>query len=228
MKSLVISGGGSKGAYAGGICQYLKESGKDWDFYAGTSTGSLIVPMVACNEIENLKKLWQSFPSEEFLKAVNEILNTKQIFIIGLRGSVHLAHYFGYFLKRVKRSVQLLTTGSASDFEELIEANPKTLVISIAFPRYPQATIELTQYAKAKGTKVISITDAPRSPTVKSADISLVVPVGIITLFDSYSAPMCMINALVTEVGRRNSKQTRQLIDESERLLKEKSVYYSE
>ena len=65
MKSLVVSGGGSKGAYAGGICQYLKESGKDWDFYAGTSTGSLIVPMVACNDIENLKKAYTNITADK-------------------------------------------------------------------------------------------------------------------------------------------------------------------
>jgi predicted patatin/cPLA2 family phospholipase len=48
MKALVISGGGSKGAWAGGLIEYLaKEKGMDWDILVGTSTGSLLVPCIA-------------------------------------------------------------------------------------------------------------------------------------------------------------------------------------
>lgn len=44
MKALVISGGGSKGAFAGGVAQYLmEEKNIDYDLFLGTSTGSLMV-----------------------------------------------------------------------------------------------------------------------------------------------------------------------------------------
>jgi len=68
MRTLSISGGGSKGAYAGGIVEFLKESGKDWDLYTGTSTGALITPMVACNEIAQLKKAYTNITSEKIFK----------------------------------------------------------------------------------------------------------------------------------------------------------------
>lgn len=55
MKALVISGGGSKGAYAGGVAQYLiQEKKRDYDMYLGTSTGSLLVPHLALGKIEKL------------------------------------------------------------------------------------------------------------------------------------------------------------------------------
>jgi len=55
MKALVISGGGSKGAYAGGVAQYLiKEEGRDYDMYLGTSTGSLLVPHLAAGKIDKI------------------------------------------------------------------------------------------------------------------------------------------------------------------------------
>jgi len=45
VRALVISGGGSKGAFAGGVAQYLMEGrGRDYDMFLGTSTGSLLVP----------------------------------------------------------------------------------------------------------------------------------------------------------------------------------------
>lgn len=48
MRALVISGGGSKGAFAVGALKYLMlERGLDFEVLAGTSTGALIVPMIA-------------------------------------------------------------------------------------------------------------------------------------------------------------------------------------
>lgn len=55
MRALVISGGGSKGAFAGGVAQYLIEREKhNYDMFLGTSTGSLLVPHLAVGEIGKL------------------------------------------------------------------------------------------------------------------------------------------------------------------------------
>ncbi|MGY0392153.1 patatin-like phospholipase family protein [Bizionia sp. KMM 8389] len=59
MRALVISGGGSKGAYAGGVAQYLiEEQGKTYDMYLGTSTGSLLIPHLAVNNIPKLYDMY--------------------------------------------------------------------------------------------------------------------------------------------------------------------------
>ncbi|OZV69832.1 patatin-like phospholipase family protein [Winogradskyella aurantia] len=59
MRALVISGGGSKGAFAGGVAQYLMEREKrQYDMFLGTSTGSLLVPHLAVN---NIPKLYDIF-----------------------------------------------------------------------------------------------------------------------------------------------------------------------
>ncbi|OBX22838.1 MULTISPECIES: patatin-like phospholipase family protein [Bizionia] len=59
MKALVISGGGSKGAYAGGVAQYLMEKeGKTYDMFLGTSTGSLLIPHLAVNNIPKLYDMY--------------------------------------------------------------------------------------------------------------------------------------------------------------------------
>lgn len=55
MRALVISGGGSKGAFAGGVAQYLIErEGRTYDMFLGTSTGSLLVPHLAVNDLNKL------------------------------------------------------------------------------------------------------------------------------------------------------------------------------
>jgi len=59
MKALVISGGGSKGAFAGGVAEYLiEEKGKEYDLFLGTSTGSLMVTHLAMGKIRDLKAIY--------------------------------------------------------------------------------------------------------------------------------------------------------------------------
>jgi len=59
MKALVISGGGSKGAFAGGVAQYLQgELGHEYDLYIGTSTGSLLISHLALNKIAEIKEVY--------------------------------------------------------------------------------------------------------------------------------------------------------------------------
>lgn len=59
MRALVISGGGSKGAYAGGVAQYLmQEENRRYDMFLGTSTGSLLIPHLALNDIPKIYNIF--------------------------------------------------------------------------------------------------------------------------------------------------------------------------
>lgn len=61
MRALVISGGGSKGAFAGGVAQYLvKELRHDYDLFLGTSTGSLLISHLALQKIQKIKSVYTS------------------------------------------------------------------------------------------------------------------------------------------------------------------------
>jgi len=61
MRALVISGGGSEGAFAGGIAEFLITVCKnDYDLFLGTSTGSLLIPLLSIGEISKLKKVYTS------------------------------------------------------------------------------------------------------------------------------------------------------------------------
>ena len=66
MKALVISGGGSKGSFAGGIAEYLiKTQEKNYDIFVGTSVGSLLVSHLALNKIEELKTIFSNLSNKD-------------------------------------------------------------------------------------------------------------------------------------------------------------------
>jgi len=66
MRALVISGGGSKGAFAGGVAQYLMErENRKYDMFLGTSTGSLLVPHLAVNDISKLHEIFTNVQQQD-------------------------------------------------------------------------------------------------------------------------------------------------------------------
>ncbi|TXE15120.1 patatin-like phospholipase family protein [Seonamhaeicola algicola] len=78
MKALVISGGGSKGAFAGGVAQYLIEEQKnDYDMFLGTSTGSLLVPHLAAGRIDKLFDVYTNV-NQDSIFSVNPFVIRKK------------------------------------------------------------------------------------------------------------------------------------------------------
>ena len=66
MKALIISGGGSKGAFAGGIAEYLiNDCCNQYDLFVGSSTGSLLLPHLALGKIKKIKKIYTSVTQQD-------------------------------------------------------------------------------------------------------------------------------------------------------------------
>jgi NTE family protein len=70
--ALVVSGGGSKGAFAVGAIRYLRETkGVEFGLVAGTSTGALIAPLVVTDEMALLEQLYTSVRNADLLAPVS-------------------------------------------------------------------------------------------------------------------------------------------------------------
>ncbi len=98
MKALVISGGGSKGAFAGGLAAYfIHEGNRDYEIFIGSSTGSLLVPLLSIGDTTKLKTVFTTVTQNDIfsncpflLKKVKGVIKTKinhlgilQIFLEG-------------------------------------------------------------------------------------------------------------------------------------------------
>ena len=94
-KALVISGGGSKGAFAGGVAEYLlKEKKNTYDIFLGTSTGSLMVSHLALGKIDTLKKIYTEVNQRSIFN-VNpfRITNKNGVTIVNIRHSATLLNF---------------------------------------------------------------------------------------------------------------------------------------
>jgi NTE family protein len=67
-RALVLSGGGAKGAFTAGAMKYLMvDLGLTFEVVVGTSTGSLIAPLVAMGDIANLVNFYENVEDQDIL-----------------------------------------------------------------------------------------------------------------------------------------------------------------
>lgn len=115
MKALVISGGGSKGAYAGGVAHHLiKNQYKEYSLFIGTSTGSLLLPHLALGKVEKLKSIYTNVTPKDIFN-INPFIIKKK----GNREYVAIKHW--NVLWQILRNKR--TFGESKNLRKNIERN---------------------------------------------------------------------------------------------------------
>jgi NTE family protein len=78
MRALVISGGGSKGAFGGGVAQYLlQEKMYKYDILIGSSTGSLLIPHLALGRVEKIYDAYTNVTSHKIFNITPFVVKKK-------------------------------------------------------------------------------------------------------------------------------------------------------
>ncbi|KIX22886.1 patatin [Flavobacterium sp. 316] len=136
MRALVISGGGSKGAFAGGVTQYLIEDlHKEYDLFMGTSTGSLLVSHLALNKVEKIKEIYTSVNQNSIFSNCPFVIRKRfgeDTIAINhfkvLRNFISGSKTFGES-KNLKRLIKQIFT--VEEFEEL-KNGPKEIIVTVS------------------------------------------------------------------------------------------------
>ena len=180
---------------------------------------------VVAGEIENLVNLAKSIKTYDFYRCVDMMSEANRICIVGCMASACLASFFGYMLGKIFPQVDTLTGHGAGAFAIASSLDEKSLVFVISFPRYPKATVELGRLAAQKGAKVIAITNSHVSPVIPLAELSFIVPVGIVSFVDAYAGPVVLMNALVTELSERNPERTHQALMQFDTYAEQTGIF---
>jgi len=150
MKALVISGGGSKGAFGGGVAQYLiEEENRDYDLFIGSSTGSLLISHLALNKVAKIKDVYTSVTQSSIFSNCPFIIKKDKLG----EQQISINHFkvLYNFLKgkktfgeshRLKRLIK--RTLSKDEFEQL-QQGQKDVVITVS-----NLSLHTTEYKSVK------------------------------------------------------------------------------
>lgn len=185
-----------------------------------------ILRTVLSSDIDKLRQTLETVSVDDFVAAVDTIMNARTVYVLGARTCYSIANFLGFYLNLFSLNVKLVTTNSASEtFEQIFDVNENDVVIAISYPRYSRRTINAVKYSHERGSKIIAVTDSEISPIVKYSDHKLIASSDMSDFVDSLVAPLSIINALIVAIVMRNPQQISRKFEELENIWDEYRVY---
>ncbi|MGL5766097.1 MAG: MurR/RpiR family transcriptional regulator [Sarcina sp.] len=176
-------------------------------------------------DIENIRATLEKINYNDFEQVVDDLFHAKRIYIVGLRSSMALAEFLGFYLGLILDNVKVVSSGMSDIFEQMINIGEGDVVLGIGFPRYATKTIDALAFAKSRKAKAIAITDSLISPLATNADCTLIAQSNMASFVDSLVAPLSIINALVISIGMREKEKITHTFEDLENIWKDYNVY---
>jgi predicted patatin/cPLA2 family phospholipase len=136
MRALVISGGGSKGAFAGGVAQHLlQDRNIHYDLLLGTSTGSLLISHLALGKLKKIREIYTSVTQQQIFSNCPFTIERKYgIATIG----IHHWNVLRNFLKGSKtfgeshNLLRLIRNSLTPDEFKALQNGPRDLLVTVS------------------------------------------------------------------------------------------------
>ena len=175
-------------------------------------------------DMNNIRATMETLDGEAFMKAISMLLSARRIYVLGMRSAAALAQFFAYYLDYVCPDV-LLVNGTQDAHERMLRIDAGDVCFGISFPRYSARTAEAMQYAKARGARLIALTDQKSSPAAAGADCVLLAHSDMASFADSLTAPLSMLNAIIMAVGLKRRDAAMSHLTQLEKVWESDRVY---
>ncbi|MBE6536078.1 MAG: MurR/RpiR family transcriptional regulator [Ruminococcaceae bacterium] len=185
-----------------------------------------VLTKVLLADSDKIRHTLEEIDRAAFNKAVEEIVNARRIYVVGVRSSSALASFLGHSLGQIFDEVKILEPTSGSEmFEQILNIGEDDVIIAISFPRYSKKIINAVDYAKHRGASVIAITDSAMSPIAQGASQVLLARSDMASFVDSLVAPLSIINAIIVAVSRAKQDELTERLRKLEEIWDEYDVY---
>ena len=187
-----------------------------------------IIDNVFEREVRNLRDTQRELALLNVKQIIKSIIRAKTKYVVGLRSTAGCAYILGRHLSYVLPGVVTILDGDIKLFEGLRGIGRSDVLISISYPRYTKNVVEAVQFAKDRKALTIAITDSGLSPIARLSDFLITAPSNSITVSNSYTACLTVINTIVSLISSINKKQTEATLKEWEKAIDLSSFFYKQ
>lgn len=183
---------------------------------------------VLSNDINSLRQTLEMTDPHTFSLAADKIVSARRVGILGLRSALPLAQFLAYYLDYIRGNVVNYSTSRDTLKEDMLRLEREDVLVCISFPRYSARTVEAVRLAKDRGAFLIALTDKLDSPIGNVSDLTLLAKSDMASFADSLTAPLSVINALITAVGQRSRPEFKHHLQELENMWDSDNVYFTD
>ncbi|WP_226627289.1 MurR/RpiR family transcriptional regulator [Alloyangia pacifica] len=146
-------------------------------------------------------------------RAAQLMIEARQVYVVGVRSCYAIADYLGY-TARMAFDNFAPRAGTPGDIRDRIAlAGPEDVVLSISFRHYSVETIAAHELALRQGARTIAITDDPKGPLARGADVVMLPemhgPQPLPSMIGTFALVEALVASMVVQSGEALANITR-------------------
>ncbi len=170
-------------------------------------------------DLGNLQATYRSVDPAQFEALVERLVAGRgRVYVMGEKKGYGVAHYLHTQLNLALPEVVLLESGQSLLVDRLLRVTAQDLLIAIDVRRYARATVLAARRFHELGADLAVLTDSPLSPLAGLAKFRLLITTAGAGAFDSYTAAISLVNALVNGVAARRKEALHETLEQGEAL----------
>ena len=195
---------------------------------AGGGSHSQLFSEMAASSLSNIEQLFLGTSVDE-VKAVADLIDqSRRTYIFGVGMGYALAHNFWYVARMALDNLVLVPRHGSLAIDDIVKIGESDVLLAMTFTPYRAEVVEITQFAKRRGARIVAITDSRASPIALVADYVFVTPTNTPQFFTSQVAVTALLESLIAFMVADADQQVVGNIDEFHQARFEAGVYWSE
>jgi DNA-binding MurR/RpiR family transcriptional regulator len=197
-----------------------------WLQEMATKGGSAeVLSSMASACLENTERMFAQQSTQDLDQAVDWMLNSKRVFILGLGLAYPLAYNFWYVARMAFDHFILTPRHGSQPSDDLIRMDENDCLMAMTFQPYRRETLAAVRLAKQAGAKTIGITDSTAASLCRESDLGLVSPTHTPHFFHSNSAVTALLESLCALLVVRGGEKATAAIEAFNSARWEAEIY---
>ena len=169
-------------------------------------------------DLQNLAHTFERIERKTIDEAIHLLGRTRRVFVAGFRNGRVLAQYAWALLTQLRDGVVLVPGAGLNLAEDLADLGPDDLLLVMDFRRRVTLLRPMVEHANRAGAKVITLTDLTATELPARSDVVLRCATQGAQIFDSYVAPISLINHLGSSLAATLGTTARKRLETIESL----------
>lgn len=213
-RDFVRGGSGSFADRAAWLQQLAQESGD-----------AAVVGEMADATLDNLEQMYQQQELEKLEQAVEWMIDSRRVFVLGLGLAYPLAYNLWYLARQGFDHFVLTPRHGSLPSDDMVKMGADDCLVAMTFQPYRIETIKALEHAKNQGAKTIAVTDSPGASVFRSADLGLAAPTHTPQFFQSNVALTALVETLSALLVAKGGAAATDAIDAFNTARWEANIY---
>ncbi|MCC9626104.1 MurR/RpiR family transcriptional regulator [Thalassospira sp. MA62] len=204
---------------------YASRARESQDGDTGDQRDVHLLENIARAEQDNVRAAFCPEMATAMIKACGLIEKAGRVFIVGRGGAYPAAYQFAYAYRLFQDNGVLVDGRTGTFGDELRGINDGDVMIAVGAYPYIRDTVRAVDYASQHKCPIIAVTDSDVAPLAQVATIKLIVSDRSQSFFQSFTAAVSILQALVALLVARGGEDTLQRIAVAEEQLASFETY---